>query len=92
MSNMSDLLIALKSTDKSYTFLLSDTPLIRNVYVYPDRKKKRYSSNIIRTKLIRHASHTKLSWKVDSPIISFKPIDFCFINKQITIDTIVVQA
>ena len=41
MSNMSDLLIALKSTDKSYTFLLSDTPLIRNVYVYPDRKKKK---------------------------------------------------
>ena len=96
MSNMSDLSIALKSTEKSCTFSLSDTPLIRNVYVYPDRKKKkkkkRYSFNIIRTKFIRYASYTKLSWTVDSPIISFKLIDFCFINKQITIDTIVVQA
>ena len=94
MSNMSDLSIALKSTEKSCTFFLSDTPLIRNVDVYPDRKKKkkRYSFNIIRTKFIRYASYTKLSWTVDSPIISFKLIDFCFINKQITIDTIVVQA
>ena len=41
MSNMSDLSIALKSTEKSCTFSLSDTPLIRNVYVYPDRKKKK---------------------------------------------------
>ena len=95
MSNMSDLSIALKSTEKSCTFSLSDTPLIRNVYVYPDRKKKkkkRYTFNIIRTKFIRYASYTKLSWTADSPIISFKLIDFCFINKQITIDTIVVQA
>ena len=47
MSNMSDLSIALKSTEKSCTFFLSDTPLIINVYVYPDRKKKKKDTPLI---------------------------------------------
>ena len=43
------------------------------------------------TKSIRNTSETKLSWKVNIFIVSFKFQDFFSINKQIAIISIMMQ-